>query len=95
MTNIATLRRAATTFTNAIAGSDDIRSELDELEALAKELNKRKTQLRDAAIERGLARHDLGQRETAPNRAEYIKIHGLEAWERDHKSTTVRKFIWI
>ena len=95
MTNLATLRRASTTFTNAIDKVDGIRDQLAEVDALIKELNKHKAQLRETAIDQGLARLKLAQRETAPNRAEYIKLHGLEAWERDHKSTTVRTFDWI
>lgn len=95
MTNLSTLRRASTTFTNAIDGVDGIRDQLAEVDALIKELNKHKAQLRNTAIEQGLAHLKLGQRESAPNRDEYIKLHGLEAWERDHKATTVRTFDWI
>lgn len=98
MSNITTLRRASTTFQNAIAQptvADDIRDQLEILDELKRELGKRQDALREAALTLGLARHDIGKRETAPNRAEYIKLHGLDAWERDHKSTSVRKFVWI
>ena len=97
MSNVTTLRRASTTFQNAIAQptvADDIRDQLEILDELKRELAKRQDALREAAITLGLARHDLSNRETAPNKATYIKLHGLDAWQRDHKATSVRKFIW-
>ena len=97
MSNVTTLRRASTTFQNAIAepaGASEIREQIEILDELKRELTKRQEALREAAITLGVARHDLGTRETAPNKATYIKLHGLNAWERDHKTTTVRKFVW-
>mgnify|MGYP003625328939 CR=1 FL=1 len=97
MSNVTTLRRASTTFKNAIANStaDDIQDQLEILDELRKELSNRQTALRDAAITLGLARHDVSNREGAPNRAEYIKLHGLDAWDTNKKITSVRKFVWI
>lgn len=98
MSNLTTLRRASSTFQNAIAKptvADDIRAQLEVLDELKRELGKRQDALRDAALTLGLARHDIGSRETAPNRVSYIKLHGLDAWTRDHKATSVRKFVWV
>ena len=98
MSSLTTLRRASSTFQNAIAkrtDAEDIRAQLGVLDELKRELGKRQDALRDAALTLGLARHGIGSRETAPNRVAYIKLHGLDAWTRDHKATSVRKFVWV
>ena len=98
MSNVTTLRRASTTFQNAIAQptiADDIRDQLEILDELKRELGKRQEALRDAALTLGLARHDISQRETAPNKAAYIKLHGLDAWEANKTVGPVRRFTWI
>ena len=98
MTSIPTLRRASATFRNAVAQpspAEEIRQQLEILDELKRDLAKRQEMLREEAIDLGLARHDMSTREGAPNRAEYIKLHGHDAWERDHKVTNVRKFVWI
>lgn len=97
MSNVTTLRRASTTFQNAIAQptvASEIRDQLEILDELKRELGKRQDALREAAITLGLARHDVSKRESAPNKASYINLHGLDAWQRDHKAVSVRKFIW-
>ena len=58
MSNVTTLRRASTTFQNAIAQptvADDIRDQLEILDELKRELAKRQEALREAAITLGLA----------------------------------------
>ena len=98
MSNVTTLRRASTTFQNAIAqptAADDIRDQLKILDELKREHGKRQEALREAAMTLGLARHDVSQRETAPNKAAYIKLHGLEAWEANKSIGSVRRFTWI
>jgi len=98
MSNVTTLRRASTTFQNAIAqptAADDIRDQLKILDELKRELGKRQEALREAAMTLGLARHDVSQRETAPSKAAYIKLHGLEAWEANKSIGSVRRFTWI
>ena len=89
MSNVTTLRRASTTFKNALTNStaDDVREQIAILEELRKELSDRQTELRDAAITLGLARMGVGKpRELAPTRDMYIKAHGLDAFNQIKRS---------
>jgi len=98
MTNITTLKRASSTFATAarnVDHVDDIRAALELTESLARELDRRKRELRAAAIDAGLAKYDVAQRESAPAKAAYIKIHGQEAFDAHKSVGTVNKFVWI
>jgi chemotaxis protein histidine kinase CheA len=93
-----TLKRAATTFTTAARNVDhveDLRAGLELVESLAKELDRRKRELRAKAIDAGLAKYDVTQRESAPAKAAYIKLHGQEAFDANKTVGSVNKFIWI
>ena len=98
MTNITTLKRASTTFATAARNVDhveDIRAALELTESLMKELDRRKRELRAAAIDAGLAKYDVTQRESAPAKAAYIKIHGQAAFDANKTISNVNKFVWI
>jgi len=98
MTNITTLKRASTTFATAARNVDhveDIRAAIELTESLAKELDRRKRELRAMAIDAGLATYDVTQRESAPAKAAYIKIHGQDAFDANKTVGTVNKFVWI
>ena len=41
--------------------------------------------LRKKCVEEGIAHYDTRQKISAPNKAEYIKLHGEEAWEAHKK----------
>lgn len=98
MTNTTTLKRASTTFATAarnIDHIDDFRAGLELVESLAKELDRRKRELRAKAIAAGLAKYDVARRESAPAKAAYIKIHGQAAFDAHKSVGTVNKFVWI
>jgi len=98
MSNLTTLKRASSTFATAARNVDhveDIRAALELTESLAKELDRRKRELRAAAINAGLAKYDVTQRESAPAKAAYIKIHGQDAFDANKTVGTVNKFVWI
>ena len=98
MTNITTLKRASSTFATAARNVDhieDIRAALELTESLKKELDRRKHELRAAAIDAGLAKYDVTQRESAPAKAAYIKIHGQAAFDANKTISNVNKFVWI
>ena len=98
MTNITTLKRASTTFATAARNVDhvkDLRAAIELTESLAKELDRRKRELRAMAIDAGLATYDVTQRESAPAKAAYIKIHGQDAFDANKTVGTVNKFVWI
>ena len=98
MSNLTTLKRASSTFATAARNVDhveDIRAALELTESLAKELDRRKRELRAAAINAGLAKYDVTQRESAPAKAAYIKIHGQDAFDANKTVGTVNKFVWV
>ena len=98
MTNITTLKRASSTFATAARNVDhieDIRAALELTESLKKELDRRKHELRDRAIEAGLAKYDVAHRESAPAKSAYIKIHGQDAFDANKTVGIVNKFVWI
>ena len=98
MSNLTTLKRACSTFATAARNVDhvkDIRAALELTESLAKELDRRKRELRAAAIDAGLAKYDVTQRESAPAKAAYIKIHGQDAFDANKTVGTVNKFVWV
>ena len=98
MSNLTTLKRASSTFATAARNVDhveDIRAALELTESLMKELDRRKRELRAAAINAGLAKYDVTQRESAPAKAAYIKIHGQDAFDANKTVGTVNKFVWV
>ena len=98
MSNLTTLKRASSTFATAARNVDhveDIRAALELTESLMKELDRRKRELRAAAIDAGLAKYDVTQRESAPAKAAYIKIHGQDAFDANKTVGTVNKFVWV
>ena len=98
MTNITTLKRASSTFATAARNVDhveDIRAALELTESLMKELDRRKRELRAAAINAGLAKYDVTQRESAPAKAAYIKIHGQDAFDANKTVGSDNKFVWV
>ena len=98
MTNITTLKRASSTFATAarnVDHVDDLRAALELTESLARELDRRKRELRAAALKAGLARYDAAPREYPPAKAAYIKLHGQEAFDAHKSVGTVNKFVWI
>jgi len=98
MSNLTTLKRASSTFATAARNVDhveDIRAALELTESLMKELDRRKRELRAAAIDAGLAKYDVTQRESAPAKAAYIKIHGQAAFDANKTVGTVNKFVWV
>jgi len=98
MTNITTLKRASTTFTTAVRNIDhidDLRAAIELADSLARELDRRKRELRDRAVAAGLATYDVTQRESAPAKALYIRLHGREAFEANKTVSKVRHFVWI
>lgn len=98
MTNITTLKRASTTFATAARNVDhieDVRAGLELVESLAKELERRKRELRAKAVDAGLAKYDVTQRESAPAKAAYIKLHGQAAFDAHKTISAVNKFVWI
>jgi len=98
MSNLTTLKRASSTFATAarnVDHVDDIRAALELTESLMKELDRRKRELRAAAIDAGLAKYDVTQRESAPAKAAYIKIHGQAAFDANKTVGTVNKFVWV
>jgi len=79
MTNITTLKRASTTFTTAVRNVDhvdDLRAAIELADSLARELDRRKRELRDRAVAAGLATYDVTKRESAPAKALYIRLTG-------------------
>jgi hypothetical protein len=52
-------------------------------------------QVKASAIAEGVATYSLTQRETPPNKAEYVALHGREAFDAHKRVTTVRTFAWI
>ena len=97
MTNLTTLKRASSTFATAARNVDhaqDLRAALELTESLARELDRRKRELRAAAINAGLARYDVTQRESAPAKGAYIKLHGQAAFDANKTISAVNKFIW-
>ena len=98
MTNLTTLKRASSTFATAARNVDhieDIRAALELTESLARELDRRKRELRDRAVAAGLATYDVTQRESAPAKALYIKLHGRDAFDANKTVSSVNKFVWI
>jgi len=98
MTNITTLKRASTTFATAARNVDhveDIRAALELTDSLARELDRRKRELRAMAIKAGLATYDVTQRESAPAKAAYIKLHGQAAFDANKTVSAVNNFVWI
>ena len=98
MTNITTLKRASSTFATAARNVDhvnDIRAGLELVESLARELERRKRELRASAINAGLARYDVAQRENAPAKGAYIKLHGQAAFDANKTISAVNKFVWV
>ena len=98
MSNLTTLKRASSTFATAARNVDhveDIRAALELTESLMKELDRRKRELRAAAIDAGLAKYDVTQRESAPAKAAYIKLHGQDAFDANKTVGTVNKFVWV
>ena len=96
--SITTLKRAATTATTAarnVEHVEDMRAALELVESLARELDRRKRELRDRAVEAGLATFEVTKREGAPTKAAYIKLHGLEAFEANKTVSNVNRFVWI
>lgn len=96
--SITTLKRAATTATTAarnVEHVEDVRAALELVESLARELDRRKRELRDRAIDAGLAKYEVTQRESAPAKAAYIKLHGQEAFDANKTVSNVNRFVWI
>src|SRR6056297_474519 len=93
-----TIKRSATTITNAIDRIDaieDIRAATELTEALIRDLEKRKRQLRAAAIDAGLAGYQVSQRESVPAKGDYIRIHGQAAFDQHKKVSDVKTFVWL
>jgi len=98
MTNLTTLKRASSTFATAarnVGHVEDIRAALELTDSLARELDRRKRELRDRAVAAGLATYDVTKRESAPAKALYIRLHGRDAFEANKTVSDVRRFVWV
>ena len=96
--SVTTLKRAATTATTAarnVEHVEDLHAALELVESLARELERRKRELRQRAVKAGLATFEVSKRELAPSKADYIKLHGLEAFEANKTVSNVNRFVWI
>lgn len=61
-------------------------------EALQPEINDLVDTYRMHAVESGLATYVEKRRESAPNKAKYIELHGEDAWKRNCKVTTYQQW---
>ena len=96
--SITTLKRAATTATTAarnVDHVDDIRAAVELTESLIRDLERRKRELRARAIEAGLAKLDVTQREGVPAKGPFIEIFGRETFDRVKTVSDVKRFVWI
>jgi len=68
----------------------------DHLKAEAKRISKAIAAIEADAIEAGYAEKRADhQRESAPNKANFIDLFGQEAWDAAKTVTTIRKFFWL
>jgi len=61
-------------------------------EALEPEVNDLVSTYRMQAVESGLATYVEKRRESAPNKAKYIELHGEDAWKQNCKVTTFQQW---
>jgi len=61
-------------------------------EALQPEINDLVDTYRMHAVESGLATYVEKRRESSPNKAKYIELHGEDAWKRNCKVTTYQQW---
>jgi len=96
--SITTLKRAATTATTAarnVDHVDDLRAAVELTESLIRDLERRKRELRTQAVNAGLAKHDVSQREGVPAKGPFIEIFGQETFDAVKTVTEVKRFVWI
>jgi len=65
------------------------------LSSLAKHVNAELKRVEKQAIETFRAdRHVTGKRDLAPNRDLYIELHGVQAWEKNKRTTNSTSLVW-
>lgn len=72
-----------------------LRAEVDALQRLIKSATDALDKAKADAVAEGVATYSITQRETPPNKAEYVALHGREAFDAHKRVTTVRTFAWI
>ena len=72
-----------------------LRAEAEALQRLIRHATDALEQVKASAIAEGVATYSLTQRETPPNKAEYVALHGREAFDAHKRVTTVRTFAWL
>lgn len=97
-TMTSTMKRGAKTFTNAIDRVDsttDLRAAVELTESLIRDLERRKRDLRAQAIEGGLAKYDVTQREGVPAKGPFIEMFGRDTFDKVKTVSDVKRFVWI
>jgi len=75
---------------------ETLTAEHDHLKAEAKRVAKAIATLEAAAIEAGFAEKRVDhERESAPNKANFIALFGPDAWDAAKTVTPVRKLFWL
>jgi hypothetical protein len=89
--NTATLLKA---FVD-VADYRNPRQAFDNLKELQAEIAKLVDKYKAEALDLGMAEMVLTQRENAPSKAAYVKIHGQAAFDQNKTISDVRTFTWI
>tara|TARA_R110002110_G_scaffold8873_4_gene44260 strand:- start:155 stop:496 length:342 start_codon:yes stop_codon:yes gene_type:complete len=77
------------------ASETGLRGKHQYLSALAKHVNAELKRVEKQAIATGNAdRHVTGKRDLAPNRDLYIELHGVQAWEKNKRTTNSTSLVW-
>jgi len=78
-----------------VSDYQDARQAVDSLKELQAAITKLIDQHKATALDIGMAEMITTQRENAPSKAAYIKIHGQAAFDQHKTTSDVRTFTWI
>jgi hypothetical protein len=78
-----------------VSDYQDARQAVDSLKELQAAITKLIDQHKATALDIGMAEMVLTQRENAPSKAAYVKIHGQAAFDQHKTISDVRTFTWI
>jgi len=78
-----------------VSDYQDAREAVDSLKELQASIAKLIDQHKADALAHGMAEMVTTQRENAPSKAAYVKIHGQAAFDQHKTTSDVRTFTWI